>query len=82
MGKFQTKKGQVLESELAKYMIMQRINSKEQLRQLTTVGSNVTMLKCMDDPESMRIGTLIQIMSGLRIPKEDRLKIISQLFEI
>lgn len=82
MGKFQTKKGRVLESELAKYMIMQRINSKEQLRQLTTVGSNRTILKYFDDPEAMPIGTLIQIMTALRIPKEERLQIMSQLLEI
>ncbi len=81
MGKYQTKKGQILESELSKYMILSRVKSKEELRLLTTVGSNVTMLKYLDNPERMPIGNLNEIMSALRIPKEDKIKILEKLIE-
>lgn len=81
MGKYQTKKGRLLEAELSRYMIMSKIKSKEELRQYTTIGSNVTMLKYMDNPERMPIGTIGEIMSALRIPKEERLQILEKLIE-
>lgn len=81
MGKYQTKKGMIFESELSKYMILTRMRSKEELRSHTTVGSNVTMLKYFDDPESIPIGKLVEIMSALKIPRDERLRIIQQLIE-
>ena len=81
MGKYQTKKGQILESELSKYMILCKVRSKEELRQHTTVGSNTTMLKYLDNPERMPLGNLKEIMSALRIPKDERLQIMEKLLE-
>ena len=81
MGKYQTKKGQIVESELSKYMILSRVKSKEELRLHTTVGSNVTMLKYLDNPERMPIGNLKEIMSALKIPKDERLQILEKLIE-
>ena len=81
MGKLQTKKGRILEAELVKYMILSKIKSKEALRQYTTVGSNVTMLKYLDNPERMPIGNLKEIMSALKIPKDERLQILEKLIE-
>lgn len=81
MSKFQTRKGVIFESELKKYMTLYKIGSKEGLRKRTTIGSNVTILKYFDDPETIPIGKLTEIMSALRIPKEERIKIISKLMD-
>lgn len=78
----QTKKGIILESELSKYMILQKFTSKEALRQHTTVGSNCTMLKYFADPELIPLGTMTEIMSALKVPKDEQLRILSQLLEI
>ena len=82
MGKFQTKKGRILEAELSRYMILARIKSKDALRAHTTIGSNVTMLKYMDNPDAMPLGNLIEIMSALKIPTEEKLHIMEQMLEI
>lgn len=81
MSKYQTKKGMIFESEISKYMILARMRSKEELRAHTTVGSNVTMLKYFDDPECIPLGKLQEMMSALKIPKEERLKIITKLLD-
>ena len=81
MSKYQTRKGAIFESELAYYMTLYKIGSKEALRARTTVGSNKTMIKYFDDPDSMPIGKLAEIMSALRIPKDERIKIISKLMD-
>ena len=81
MGKYQTQKGRNLEAELTRYMILRKIRSKEELRQHTTIGSNVTMLKYLDNPERMPIGNLKEIMSALKIPKDERLQILEKLIE-
>lgn len=81
MSKYQTRKGVIFESELAYYMTLYKIGSKEALRARTTVGSNKTMLKYFDDPESMPIGKLTEIMSALKIPKDERMKIVAKLIE-
>lgn len=80
MGKYQTKKGQILESELAKYMILCRFKSKEELGYHTTLSKN-TIYKYLDNPELMPIGNLKEIMSALRIPKDERLQIMEKLLE-
>lgn len=77
----QTKKGLQLESELLRYMKQRQIRSKEALRTHTTVGSNVTMIKYFDNPDDMPIGTMNEIMNALRIPKEERIRIMTQLME-
>lgn len=81
MGKYQTQKGRNLEAELTRYMILRKIRSKEELRQHTTIGSNVTMLKYLDNPERMPIGNLKEIMSALKIPREDMLQMMEMLLE-
>ena len=81
MSKYQTRKGVIFESELKYYMTLYKIGSKEALRARTTVGSNKTMIKYFDDPESMPIGKLTEIMSALKIPKDERMKIVAKLIE-
>ena len=81
MSKLQTKKGIIFESELSKYMKLRNITSKEKLRVLTSVGSHETMIRYFKDPELIPIGKMIEIMSALKIPKEERMNIIAQLLE-
>ena len=81
MSKLQTKKGLLMESELKRYMVQRHIGGLEPLRTLTTVGSNKTMAKYFDDPDKMPIGTINEIMNALKIPKEERIRIVSQLIE-
>lgn len=81
MSKNQTKKGIIFESELLRYMKLRKINSKEQLRILTTIGSNKTMLKYFQDPENIPIGKALEIMSALKVPKEEQIRIITKLLE-
>lgn len=81
MGKYQTRKGLIFESELKKYMSLARMSSKEALRARTTIGSNTTMLKYFDDPECIPVGKLTEIMSALRIPKDERIRIVSRLLD-
>ena len=81
MSKYQTKKGQQFEAELWRYMKLRRINSFEELRQLTTIGSNVTMGKYRDDPTLIPVGKLLEIMRAVRMPKDERVRIINMLGE-
>ncbi len=81
MSKSQTHKGIIFESELSKYMKLRDITSKEKLRSLTTVGSHGTIIKYFDDPELIPMGKMSEIMSALRIPKEDRIRIVTMLLE-
>lgn len=81
MSRYQTRKGTVFESELSKYMSLYKIKGKEGLRAHTTIGSNKTILKYFDDPDLIPVGKLIEIMSALKIPKEERLKILAKLIE-
>lgn len=81
MSKNQTKKGIIFESELSKYMKLRDITSKEKLRSLTTVGSHGTIIKYFDNPELIPVGKMNEIMQALRIPKEDRVRILTMLLE-
>lgn len=81
MKRTQTKKGIIFESELLRYMKLRDISSKEKLRSLTTIGSNVTMLKYFDNPELIPLGTMSEIMQALRIPKDERTRIINMLID-
>ena len=81
MKRNKTKKGIFLESELSKYMILQRITSKEALRMHTTIGSSTTMLKYFADPERIPLGNIKEIFSALKVPQEEQIKIVSTLIE-
>lgn len=81
MSKMQTRKGMIFESELAKYMKLRGINSKEKLRMLTTVGSHQTILSYFDNPEKIPMGKMQEIMSALKVPKEERVRIVTLLLD-
>ena len=81
MSNYQTKKGQLFEAELWRFMKLRRINSFEELRQLTTIGSNNTMSRYREDPTRIPIGKLNEIMRAVRMPKDDRIRLISMLGE-
>lgn len=81
MGRYQTKKGELFEAEVRKYMKLRHIRSLEELRALTTVGSNTTFLKYLDDPAAMPVGKMAEILGALKMPKEIRLEIITKLTE-
>ena len=74
-----TQKGIFLEASLSKYMITQRITSKEALRAHTTVGSSTTMLKYFADPERSPLGTIKEMFSALKVPQEEQIKIVTTL---
>lgn len=77
--KTKTKKGILFESEISKYMILQKITSKEALRAHTTVGSSCTMLKYFKDPERIPLGIMSEILEALKIPKDEQIKIVTML---
>lgn len=81
MGRYQTKKGELFEAEVRKFMTLRHIRSLEELRSHTTVGSNTTFLKYLDDPESMPVGKMAEILQALKMPKETRLEIITKMTE-
>lgn len=81
MSKYQTKKGQQFEAELWRYMKLRRITSFEELRRMTTIGSNVTMSRYRDDPTLIPVGKLHEILRAVRMPKEDRIRVINMLGE-
>lgn len=81
MSRNMTKKGIFFNAELSKYMIMRRLTSKESLRAMTTVGSNCTMIKYFADPDRIPIGTIIEIFSALKVPREEQIRIVSTLIE-
>lgn len=79
MSRYQTKKGELFEAECRKYMKLRHIKSLEDLRSRTTVGSNTTFLKYLDDPEQMPVGKMAEVLTALKIPKDTRLDIIMKL---
>lgn len=81
MSKAQTKKGVIFEAELSKYMKLRNISSKEKLRLLTSVGSHATIINYFDNPELIPLGKLGEIMQALRIPKDERTRIINMIIE-
>lgn len=81
MSKAQTKKGVIFEAELARYMKLRNISSKEKLRSLTTIGSHATIIKFFDNPELIPMGKMSEIMVALRIPKDERVRIINMLID-
>ncbi len=81
MSQYQTKKGIAFEAELRKYMKLRGINSFDALRQHTTIGSQATICKYFDDPELIPVGKLREMLTALRIPREERQRIISIITE-
>lgn len=81
MSKYQTKKGALFEAECRKFMKLRHINSLEELRSHTTVGSNTTFLKYFDDPEAMPLGKMAEVLAALKMPKDIRVDIISKITE-
>lgn len=60
----------------AKYMDLRHITNKEALRKHTTVGSNKTFLKYWHEPELMPVGVWQQIMTSLKVPREEQIEIL------
>lgn len=81
MSKRQTKKGIIFESSISTYMVLHKVRSKEALRARTTIGSNKTILKYFDNPDYIPIGSFNEIMSALKVPPEERIKIMTKLLE-
>ena len=81
MSRYQTKKGQLFEAECRKYMKLRHIRSLEELRSHTSIGSNTTFLKYMDDPEAMPVGKMAEVLQALRMPKDIRLEILQKVLE-
>ena len=81
MSKYQTKKGEIFEAECRKFMKIRHIRSLEELRSHTTIGSNTTMLKYMDDPEAMPVGKMSEVMTALKMPKDIRVELLSKITE-
>lgn len=69
--------GDLFRGTILKYMVLRHVKNKEQLRQHTTVGSNTTFLKYLNNPELMPIGVFIQVMKALNVPKEEQLEILN-----
>lgn len=81
MSKYQTKKGEIFEAECRKFMKIRHIRSLEELRSHTTIGSNTTMLKYMDDPEAMPVGKMAEVMKALKMPKDIRVELLTKITE-
>ena len=81
MSKYQTKKGELFEAECRKFMKLRHIRTLEDLRSRTTVGSNTTFLKYLDDPLSMPVGKLAEVLTALNVPKDTKMDIIMKLTE-
>lgn len=67
---------EIFKATISYYMTLRHIRTKEQLRAHTTVGSNKTFLKYFKNPSLMPMGVAFQIMDALKIPTEDRIKLI------
>lgn len=75
----QTKKGMMFEADCVRFMKLRNIHSKEQLRQMTTCGSNKTFAKYFQNPNLMPLGVFGQIMDALKVPETDRMQIYKNL---
>lgn len=81
MSQYQTKKGIAFEAELRRYMKLRGVSSFADLRKRTSIGSQATICKYFDDPELIPVGKLGEMFKALRIPKEDRQRIIGMITE-
>lgn len=76
----QTPKGRVFEAELRKNMFLRHMNTLEDVRELTTIGKGTnTMGNYMADPEIIPIGKVGEIMQAVKMPKEDRIRMLMLL---
>jgi len=53
------------------HMELNGIKNLEAVRKLTTIGSNKTFLRYWHRPELMPQGEVENIMTGLRVPREE-----------
>lgn len=67
-----------LKGTLRCYMEIRHIRSYEQLRQHTTIGSNKTFLKYLNEPDLMPIGVFFQLMKSLNVPQEEQTKLLQE----
>ena len=81
MSRYQTKKGELFEAECRRLMKLRHIRSLEELRSHTTIGSNTTFLKYFDDPESMPLGKMAEILAALKMPKDIRIELLTKITE-
>lgn len=81
MSKYQTQKGRIFEAELRKNMKLRHMESLEDVRKLTSIGSNVTFLKYIDDPELIPMGKMGEILEAVKMPKDDRLIMITKIVQ-
>ena len=79
MSRYQTQKGRIFEAELRKYMKLRHLSSLEDVRKLTTIGSNKTFIKYMDDPELIPVGKMAEILQAVKMPKDDRLRVVTKM---
>lgn len=70
-------KDDLFRATLRKYMELRHIRTLEQLRAHTTVGSSTTFRKYYKEPERIPLGVFLQIMTALKVPKEEREDIFS-----
>ena len=68
--------GDLFRATCKKYMELRHISNWEKLRAHTTVGSNKTFLKYLNNPELLPIGVWEQIMGALKVPREEQIEIL------
>ena len=69
-------KADLFRATCKKYMELQHIKSREQLRLHTVVGSSTTVRKYWNDPELIPLGVFLQIMKCLKVPQEEQFEIL------
>ena len=69
-------KADLVRATCKKYMELQHIKSREQLRLHTVVGSSTTFRKYWNDPELIPLGVFLQIMKCLNVPQEEQFEIL------
>ena len=61
---------------LAKYKTLRHVRTNEQLRGYTTCGSHNTFKRWLEDPAKMPIGEWENLMTGLKVPREEQIEIL------
>lgn len=69
--------GDIFRGTIQKYMALRHINTREQLRAHTTIGSNKTFGRYWNDPELIPIGEFLNICRALKIPNEERISMLN-----
>ena len=81
MSQYQTKKGIAFEAELRRYMKLRGVSSFADLRKRTSIGSQATICKYFDDPETMPMGKMAEVLSALNMPKDVKSSIVNRIIE-